>query len=119
MCVTLRLAAMPVVWEYTYVKAGGFGIEKLTAALNELGVEGWELVGFAPHEGIGASLAAVLKRGRRALELPGAGTPEGWLADPSGRHPDRWWDGVQWSQWMRDREGGTRLEDPPVGEIAN
>jgi Short C-terminal domain/Protein of unknown function (DUF2510) len=44
----------------------------------------------------------------RAL-LPG----EGWLPDPSGRHPDRWWDGERWTEWVRDKPGGTRSEDPP------
>jgi hypothetical protein len=39
--------------------------------------------------------------------------PEGWLPDPSGRYPDRWWDGAQWTKWVRDKPGGTRSEDPP------
>jgi hypothetical protein len=39
--------------------------------------------------------------------------PEGWLPDPSGRFPDRWWDGAQWTKWVRDMPGGTRSEDPP------
>jgi hypothetical protein len=46
--------------------------------------------------------------------LPG----DGWYADPFGRHPDRWWDGAQWTQWVRDHAGGTRSEDPPVHEPA-
>jgi hypothetical protein len=47
------------------------------------------------------------------LVPPPTGTGEGWLRDPSGRHPDRWWDGTQWTQWVRDMPGGTRSEDPP------
>ena len=50
----------------------------------------------------------------RALVPASAGTAEGWMPDPSGRHPDRWWDGRQWTMWVRDRPGGTRSEDPPV-----
>lgn len=42
------------------------------------------------------------------------GTAKGWMADPSGRHPDRYWDGRAWTQWVRDKPGGTRSEDPPV-----
>jgi Domain of unknown function (DUF4282)/zinc-ribbon domain/Protein of unknown function (DUF2510) len=42
------------------------------------------------------------------------GTGESWLPDPSGRYPDRWWDGSRWTQWVRDKPGGTRSEDPPV-----
>ena len=110
---------MAVVWEYTYVKTGALGIEQMAEALNDLGAEGWELVALAPTEGFGKSLAALLKRPRHALEQPDAGTPEGWLRDPSGRHPDRWWDGQRWTQWVRDREGGTRLEDRPLGQVAN
>lgn len=48
------------------------------------------------------------------LPEPARGTKEQWLADPSGRHPDRWWDGANWTQWVRDAPGGTRSEDPPI-----
>jgi hypothetical protein len=49
-----------------------------------------------------------------AVEVNGNDTPEeGWMADPSRRYPDRWWDGVQWTAWVRDKPGGTRSEDPP------
>jgi Protein of unknown function (DUF2510) len=37
---------------------------------------------------------------------------EGWYPDPSGRHPDRWWNGTAWTRWVRDRPGGTRSDDP-------
>lgn len=42
---------------------------------------------------------------------------EGWYPDPSGRHPDRWWDGTGWTKWVRDRPGGTRSEDPPLPRL--
>jgi hypothetical protein len=42
------------------------------------------------------------------------GTAKGWVPDPSGRHPDRYWDGKAWTHWVRDKPGGTRSEDPPV-----
>jgi len=83
---------MAVVWEYTYIKAGGFDIEKITEALNELGAEGWELVALAPREGVDKSFSAVLKRPRRVLEQRDAGTQEARRSDSSGRRPDRWWD---------------------------
>ena len=51
---------------------------------------------------------------KSALPPPPPNTYASWIADPSGRHPDRWWDGLQWTQWVRDKEGGTRSEDPPV-----
>ena len=38
-------------------------------------------------------------------------TPAGWYDD--GHGSTRWWDGAQWTQWVRDKPGGTRSEDPP------
>lgn len=49
-----------------------------------------------------------------ALPAPPSGTAKGWIPDPSGRHPDRYWDGRAWTHWVRDKPGGTRSEDPPV-----
>ncbi len=43
-----------------------------------------------------------------------AGTTEGWIDDPSGRHPLRWWDGTEWTRWVLDKRGGTRSEDLPI-----
>jgi len=45
------------------------------------------------------------------------GTAEGWQTDPSGRYPDRWWNGAEWTQWVRDKPGGTRSDDPPVPSL--
>src|SRR5690554_5958653 len=28
--------------------------------------------------------------------------PAGWYADPDGRVPSRWWDGVWWTAWESD-----------------
>lgn len=35
-----------------------------------------------------------------------------WKPDPWGHHPDRYWDGARWTEWVRDAPGGTRGEDP-------
>ena len=61
-----------------------------------------------------ASVCPHCQRDIAPLDAPPAGTGEGWLPDPSGRYPDRWWDGSTWTQWVRDAPGGTRSEDPPV-----
>jgi hypothetical protein len=40
---------------------------------------------------------------------------EGWYPDPLERdpaRPDRWFDGGQWTQWLRDKPGGTTTENP-------
>jgi len=38
---------------------------------------------------------------------------EGWQPDPSGRHPERYYDGLQWTVWVREEPGAPRAEDPP------
>lgn len=89
--------------------------------------------GFAPSLGVPGTLrrcpscaediqasANVCKHcGRDVTPVQFAPPPNGtaaqvWLADPSGRHPLRWWDGSQWTQWVGDKPGGTQSEDPPV-----
>jgi hypothetical protein len=40
--------------------------------------------------------------------------PEGWYPDPLERdptRPDRWFDGTEWTQWVRDKPGGTTTEN--------
>jgi hypothetical protein len=40
--------------------------------------------------------------------------PEGWYPDPLKRdptRPDRWFDGTEWTQWVRDGPGGTTSEN--------
>jgi hypothetical protein len=50
---------------------------------------------------------------RPAMPMPDE-TSEGWKPDPTGRHPDRYFDGTAWTIWVRDKPGGTRSEDPAV-----
>jgi hypothetical protein len=55
-----------------------------------------------------------LETGRRPATPPPADTTEGWKPDPTGRYPDRYFDGTAWTIWVRDKPGGTRSEDPAV-----
>lgn len=108
-----------IVWQYETIVSGTNTIEELKGALNALGLDGWEMVGFAAADrtlGLNA-LVSVLKRRRVALAIPDGSPDEGWLPDPSKRHPDRYWDGSRWTHWVRDQEGGTRSEDDPYGEV--
>ena len=42
----------------------------------------------------------------------------GWLADPSGRFVQRWWDGCAWTSRARDDERGPQYEDQPGNLVA-
>jgi hypothetical protein len=50
----------------------------------------------------------------RSVPTPTAVPGEGWYPDHFGRYPERWWDGTQWTKWVRNQPGGTPTEDPPV-----
>lgn len=110
----------------------------MAVVLGKLGSQGWELVGvydkssnwlngmekgfvlFKREVAPGAHPEGAWGIWERSAEhmtpLPPApvGTAEGWLPDPSGRFPDRHWDGKKWTQYVRDEPGGTRFEDPAV-----
>ena len=45
------------------------------------------------------------------LAPPPDGEPAGWLADPSGRHEHRYWNGTVWTRHVSD--GGRRSTDEP------
>lgn len=68
-----------------------------------------------PHcaETIQAEAVVCKHCGRDVVPLAAGtpGAPAGWFPDPSGRHPDRYWNGEAWTHWVRDKPGGTRSED--------
>ena len=108
-----------IVWEYRSVSASTNALKQFVDELNQLGLEGWEMTGFASADktvGLN-SMIAILRRGREGLSQPPAETPEGWVRDPSGRYPDRYWSGAAWTKWVRDEPGGNRSEDPPFGPV--
>jgi hypothetical protein len=41
------------------------------------------------------------------------GTSEAWVSDPSGRYALRWWDGVDWTTWVRKAADSKVYQDPP------
>jgi hypothetical protein len=60
-----------------------------------------------------------LKARRFALEINQAAAASGseveyvqpdWHRDPYGRHEDRWWDGDQWTEFVRDGDGETAID---------
>jgi len=42
------------------------------------------------------------------------GRQVGWHADPFGRHSQRWWDGVGWSERVRTDNGGQGIDPPGI-----
>ncbi len=44
------------------------------------------------------------------------GAEAGWRADPTGRHEQRYWNGLTWTEHVAD--GGVRAIDPPVWRVA-
>lgn len=126
-------------WQYRVVNIGMFNApERMALVLGKLGSQGWELVNvydkssnwltgmekgfvlFKRPVAPGAHPEGTWGMWERSqdhavpLDPAPSGTEEGWLSDPSGRFPDRYWDGKNWTKWVRDKEGGTRFEDPPV-----
>lgn len=129
-------------WQYRIVNIGMFNApQRLAVILGKLGSQGWELVhvydkasnwlngmekGFAlfrrsvapgEHPDGGWGMWERIDAHMQKLPPLEKGTEEGWYPDPSGRYPDRWWDGKQWSDYTRDKpgdQGGQRFEDPAV-----
>ena len=100
-------------WEHSYIQAGTLSLERSTRALNDLGIQGWELVPTRRAEktlGFN-SVAAFLRRRIVPLAAPPLPNP-GWYADPSGRHQHRLWNGQSWTCQVADE--GERLRDPPT-----
>jgi hypothetical protein len=60
---------------------------------------------YAPQPAYGGGMPA-------ASQVPFTGglPPAAWLADPTGRYPHRWWDGMRWTD--RVANGGVQAVDP-------
>jgi len=129
-------------WQYRVVNVGMYNTpDRLASVLGQLGSNGWELVHVYDKQ---SNWLAGMEKGfaifKRAVPdgeeppdswalwapslalqpLPAPSrkrTGEGWRDDPSGRHPHRYYDGKNWTEWVRDKEGGTRTVDPPYVDI--
>jgi hypothetical protein len=127
-------------WQYRVVNIGLFNApQRLAMVLGQLGAQGWELVHVydkasnwvqqsenglaifkrpvAPDEHPEGAWAAWTRASQKPLPPPAKGTPEGWLEDPSGRHPLRWWDGKAWSSWVCAGKDSEPTDDPPVADM--
>ena len=103
-------------WEYLYLKASTVGgMEPLVARVNDLGVEGWELVTLDDVDRtIGANvLIAIMRRRLEPFDAP-ADTEEGWKNDPSGRFDKRHWNGRAWTFYVGRTADKSTHRDPPT-----
>lgn len=102
-------------WEYSYVSTTTNSLPTLVESLNNLAVDGWELVTMDDVDrtlGINA-LTAMVRRLIEPLEPPPA-IAEGWYPDPSGRFARRYWSGRAWTFHVC-REGDKKaLRDSPT-----
>jgi len=105
-------------WEYAHLEIGtnkslGGGVATLTRALNDLGVEGWQLVTLDDVDRTFDVNTYVAMLRRQLVPLPDpADLTEGWYADPSGRCGHRYWNGRTWTFHVSD--GGNEYRDPPT-----
>lgn len=102
-------------WEYAYLFVPSHLHEDLVRKLNDLGVEGWQLVSTdinRPMRGIHA-LAAVVRRPIERLSPPQA-QAEGWYPDPSGRFDKRYWNGRAWTFHVGREADKSTDRDPPT-----
>jgi len=105
-------------WEYAHLetrtnKSLGGGITQLTRALNDLGVEGWQLVTLDDVDRTFDVNTYVAVVRRKLVSLPDpADLTEGWYTDPSGRCEHRYWNGRTWTFHVSNN--GSKHRDPPT-----
>jgi len=64
---------------------------------------------FAPTLAGAALVWYLFSRRKADAKAPGIDVPAGWLADPTGRHEQRYWDGSAWTKHVFD--GGVQSEE--------
>lgn len=100
-------------WEHSYVEAGNLNLTRFTQIINDLAVDGWQLVStHSTDRTLGLnSVTAFLRRPIVPLDAP-ADTAPGWHPDPAGRHEHRYWNGRAWTYRVADN--GVEHRDPPT-----
>ena len=100
-------------WEYMTLEQKAGWVDDMTLQLNALGSIGWEVVAFvsaAPLTPI-QILTAILKRPVVPWPALDAGNAT-WAADPTGRFPQRYWDGARWTQHVTTTGGVADIDWP-------
>lgn len=102
-------------WEYSYVSTTTNSLPTLVESLNNLAVDGWELVTMDDVDrtlGVNA-LTAMVRRLIEPLDPPAA-SAEGWYPDPAGRFAQRFWNGRAWTFHVCHEGDKKALRDPPT-----
>jgi hypothetical protein len=105
----------PPTWEYSYVSTTTNSLPTMVESLNNLAVDGWELVTMDDIDrtlGIN-SLTAMVRRRIEPLRAPDE-RDEGWYVDPSGRFDKRYWNGRAWTFHVGRQADKAVLRDPPT-----
>lgn len=102
-------------WEYAFLFVHSNRWEQLVERLNDVAVEGWELV--TAHEldpSLGANqILAWIRRPVEPLPPPPATGAE-WYPDPSGRFDKRYWNGRAWTFHVGRVSDKSTHRDPPT-----
>jgi hypothetical protein len=104
-----------VQWEYSYLTTATGRTQQLVETINDLGVEGWQLVTMDDVDRtIGLNeLTAILRR-RIAPLPPPDDLADGWYPDPSGRFDLRDWNGRAWTFHVARTADKSTHRDPPT-----
>jgi len=97
-------------WEYTMVTDSDD--RHFMLQLNLHGTLGWEAIDVGLDRGLVVRYQAVLKRPLRSFPPP-TSSEAAWQPDPSGRHEQRYWDGLRWTEHVTTN-GGTDIDYPYV-----
>ena len=110
----LHLTDTDPTWEYSYI-SGTNSLPTLVESLNNLAVDGWELVTMDDVDRTlgSTSLTAMVRRRIDPLPPPNP-RDEGWYADPSGRFDKRYWSGRAWTFHVGRQADKAVLRDPPT-----
>lgn len=99
-------------WEYTSVEGWTNNAEDLILRLNAAGSTGWEAIGIASSDKtLGVNSYMVIMR-RKVLDWPSRGVEPEWAPDPTGRYPQRYWDGLRWTQHVTTDDGTAETDFP-------
>lgn len=102
-------------FEFAYIQMPTNSMKNMIQRINDLGVEGWELVSLDDHDRTIGINAVVATMKRRLVPLgPPPDEAEGWYPDPAGRFDLRHWNGNAWTFYVAKTADKSRHRDPPT-----